>query len=115
MPDGKGMPSKIPNGIISNTANKILPVMGKAMAWRSNGGRKKLANKSNTDKLVIEIRKVRYAFKVYFPEIHEPHPVNNKSAASTMAKVYTGFPNNKLNNCIITISIIINPQPKPEK
>lgn len=87
MPEGNGIPNKIPNGIINKTANKILPVIGNAMACLNKGERKKLASKSNADKLTIEIRKVRFTFKVYLPEMYAPNPVNNKRAARTIAKV----------------------------
>ena len=69
MPEGKGIPNKMPSGIINKTDNIILPVIGKAIAARSKDGRKKLASNSNSDKRKIAMRKVRFASETYFPEM----------------------------------------------
>ena len=87
MPEGKGIPNKIPNGIINTTDNIILAVMGKAIAALNKDGRNKLASKSNDAKRMIAVRKTFLAFETYFPEIYAPKPVNNNNAASTMANV----------------------------
>ncbi len=87
MPEGKGMPSKIPNGIIKRIANIILRGIDKAMASLNNAGRKKLASNNKADKEMIAIRSVRMGFKLCFPEMKAPTPVNNKSAERTIAKV----------------------------
>lgn len=115
IPVGKAMPIKIPKGMISRIASMTRAGMAKAMATLSNEGRNKLAANNKADKARMEIRNVRIGFSLYFPEMKAPAPVNNKSAESTIAKVYTGSPNNRLNNWIITISMIINPIPNPEK
>src|SRR3984885_4357974 len=87
IPVGKGIPNRMPRGIISRIASVTRVGMDKAMATLSNEGRNKLATNNKADKARMEIRSVCMGFNLYFPEMKAPAPVNNNSAESTIAKV----------------------------
>jgi hypothetical protein len=87
IPAGKGIPNKMPKGMIRRIASITRAGMDKAIATLSSEGRSKLATSNKADRTMMESRSVLMGFILYFLEMKAPAPVNNKSAESTIAKV----------------------------